>query len=121
MSNPARGRNAAGVDDAADASGTAGAAGAADTFDAAGAADTFDAAHPEDGAEEAYYFHWDDGGGEKRVEHYFNGHMEHYLADIRHEGFRKYVTGETMRRCREVGFDGTFFDGSEIAGACVSS
>lgn len=68
------------------------------------------ATHPEDGEEEEYYFHWNDGGGEKRVEHYFRGNMEFHLADIRHEGFRKYLTGETLKRCREVGFDGTFFD-----------
>ena len=72
--------------------------------------DDYIATHPEDGDEEDYYLHWTDGGVEKRVEHYFKGHMEHYLADIRHEGYRKYMTGETMRRCREVGFDGTFFD-----------
>ena len=72
--------------------------------------DAYIAAHPEDGAEEEYYLHWNDGSGEQRVEHYYRGHMEFYLADIRHEGYRKYMTSETLRRCREIGFDGTFFD-----------
>ena len=72
--------------------------------------DGYMATHPEDGDEEEYYFHWNDGSVERRVEHYYRGHMECYLADIRHEGYRKYVTGETIRRCRDVGFDGTFFD-----------
>jgi len=72
--------------------------------------DAYIASHPEEGEEEDYYFHWEEDGEEKRVEHFYREHMEHYLADIRHEGFRKYVTKETMRRCRVVGFDGTFFD-----------
>jgi chitodextrinase len=71
----------------------------------------FIADHPEYGTEESYYMHWtSNNDADHRVQHYWEGQIEFHLADISHAGFRAYVAEETMRRCREIGFDGAFYD-----------
>ncbi|MCI5224894.1 MAG: hypothetical protein D3924_20045, partial [Candidatus Electrothrix sp. AR4] len=71
----------------------------------------FITAHPEYGTEEEYYLHWTTNEDpEHRIEHYWAGTLEFYLADIRHDGFSAYIVSETLRRNQVVGFDGTFFD-----------
>jgi len=71
----------------------------------------FAAANPQYGALEEYYIHWSNNNDpDHRVQHYWAGNLEYHLADIRHTGFRAYMIDEMIKRCREVGFDGTFFD-----------
>ncbi len=67
--------------------------------------------HPEYGGLEDYYMHWtNDRDPEHRVQHYWAGNLEYHLADIGHSGFRSYLTEKMIERCREIGFNGTFFD-----------
>lgn len=71
----------------------------------------FVADNPSYGPEEDYYMHWTNTiDDQHRVQHYFSGVLEFYLADIRHAGYRQYLKTETLRRMRDIGFDGTFFD-----------
>ena len=73
--------------------------------------DSFAAKSPEYGNLENYYIHWTNANdSDHRVQHYWAGSLEYHLADIRHAGFRAYMIEETIKRCKEVGFDGTFFD-----------
>lgn len=76
--------------------------------------DTFYAwvnSHPSYGDRESYYLHYTDAvDSAHRIKHYWNGVNEYYLADLRHEGWRRYVAEVNVRRCRDIGFDGTFFD-----------
>jgi hypothetical protein len=63
------------------------------------------------GALEQYYLHFGNKiDSAHRIEHYWDNVNEYWLADIRQEGYRKYVAEETSRRCKEIGFDGSFFD-----------
>jgi hypothetical protein len=67
--------------------------------------------HPQYGPRENYYIHYDNiADSAHRVQHFFSGTLEYFLADLRHAGWRAYVCEETVRRCRELSFDGTFFD-----------
>jgi hypothetical protein len=71
----------------------------------------FISANPGYGAEEGYYLHWTNINDlAHRVQHYWAGNLEYYLADVRSAGFRAYVAAETVRRCEDIGFDGSFFD-----------
>ena len=71
----------------------------------------FAANNPKYGDLEDYYIHWtNENDSDHRVQHYWEGTLEYHLADIRHAGFRAYMIEETIKRCKEVGFDGTFFD-----------
>lgn len=67
--------------------------------------------NPSYGSRESYYLHYTNSvDSAHRVKHYWNGVNEYYLADLRHAGWRQYVAETNVWRCRNIGFDGTFFD-----------
>jgi len=71
----------------------------------------FVASNPGYGGLEDYYIHWtNQKDADHRVQHYWSGNLEYHLADIRHAGFRAYLIQKMIKRCQEVGFNGTFFD-----------
>lgn len=67
--------------------------------------------NPQFGPYESYFLHTQGSVDSSfRIGHRWQGNLEYYLADVRHDGFRSYVATETSRRCEELGFNGTFFD-----------
>jgi hypothetical protein len=67
--------------------------------------------NPQYGPLEDYYLHYGNiSDSDHRIGHYWNNNREYWLADIGHEGYRRYVAEETSRRCSEIGFEGTFYD-----------
>ncbi len=71
----------------------------------------FVANNPAYGGLEDYYIHWtNEKDADHRVQHYWAGNLEYHLADIRHAGFRAYMIEKMIKRCKEIGFEGTFFD-----------
>jgi len=71
----------------------------------------FVANNPAYGGLEDYYIHWtNEKDADHRVQHYWAGNLEYHLADIRHAGFRAYMVEKMIKRCKEIGFNGTFFD-----------
>jgi hypothetical protein len=67
--------------------------------------------NPQYGPLENYYLHTGNQiDSAHRIEHIWDNVNEYWLADIRQEGYKKYIAEETARRCKDIGFDGTFYD-----------
>jgi hypothetical protein len=61
---------------------------------------------------ENYFLHYINITSATRVQHYFNGVLEYYLADPTSSCWIQYLVNVTISRCLLIDFDGVFFDAS---------